>query len=131
MNAQQLGTGPPPALQDEAHDESEAEAPEAGEPALPNGDPPTGMARVVAPVGHDVRRRAPTRPADEHPDGEGGEALDAEAGAGESPASVQVGDVGRDREARSRRCERPAGRRGRGRERPTPSRGGDRAPTKP
>jgi len=47
-------SGPPSTLQVETHRQRQSNAPEAREPALPDGDPASRMIRVVAPIGGDV-----------------------------------------------------------------------------
>lgn len=90
---------PPTTLKDHSHRERERDAAEAGEPALPDRDPACGMARVVGPIGGDVGEARPDQSAHHECHGVAGEWLSAEVSALQSASRIQVGDVGRDREA--------------------------------
>jgi hypothetical protein len=96
--ARERTLGPPSSLQIETNGKRHGDAPEAREPALPDGDPTRGMIGVVVPIGRDVgqSRSEKTR----HNQGERKlpEGLDVERSFLEAPPGVEETDVGRDGE---------------------------------
>ena len=91
--------GPPPVHQPQPHHEGRADPPETRQPALPDLEPPGGVARVVRPVGRDMRAARPDERRHEEPAGEGAEATHVDPAALEAAPRVEVGDVGGDGQA--------------------------------